>query len=942
VAIDKEKTLQAAQRAVEKKKFDLAIEEYRKLAVAEKNDPRWLLKIGDTQQKKGDFTAAIASYEEVARFYSAQGFHLKAVAVYNTVRELLTRQPPQVQTKYEHVPVRLAELYEKLQLMSDALATWDSIADRLQRDGRDREATDIYKRIVTLDPSNPLAHLRLAEALSRQKDIEGAIAEFAATAEQLTAQRRIDDALKVYERLLHHRQDPKYARPAAELYLARGGQNDGVAAIAKIQICLKSDPKSVELIALLARGFVAIGQNDKAVTIFKESARLAGEQQKHELRKDIAKRLQDLAPNDDGVRALVAEVAGKPPPTGPRAADAQQPAPARAAQAAPQQPQPTRAAHQQQPQPTRAAQQQPAPQPQSQARGAQQATAGRPQPALQAPNTYDLDVDEEELEDDDDVEFEEREAAEEIGDIGQNSRRGSRVAEVIANADAFRKVKLFAKALTTLRIGLELEPHSVPIRERIRDILIETGETDLAIGEMVTLAAILLEDGDLQGSYDNLAWILEAEPGHQQATALMQQLQAAAGQPAEPPPEVAEDFLTENSVVDADDLVSEESVPSIRAGSTFDELDEPATDEPLPSYDLDEPGEGTQGHNTLITDPAPGMLRDTQGIRAGSTGELPAYELDDSTASVEPIRTADPLGPGASGAWEEPPLALAQEPTAEVEAALEEADFYAAQGVFETARETIEDALRASPNNALLLEKLRELDSVARGRSVAPPPSTGPIAGGDRAFDIAASLDALDELDKVEQPKFTAAHDQVDVEEVFAKFKLGVAEQVDAADSQTHYDLGIAYEQMMLFDDAINEFRIAAKDPSREALCHSMIGMIYVKKGALADATEAFKAGLHAEQVTRDEELALVYELGNIWDMRKNYKEAVYYFKRVVAMDAKYRDARDRIVTLEKKLGPGGAEGKISDKGSGARAKNNIDDELDAAFDDVLNKRKAH
>ncbi|MEO7096689.1 MAG: hypothetical protein ABI175_25755, partial [Polyangiales bacterium] len=70
---------------------------------------------------------------------------------------------------------------------------------------------------------------------------------------------------------------------------------------------------------------------------------------------------------------------------------------------------------------------------------------------------------------------------------------------------------------------------------------------------------------------------------------------------------------------------------------------------------------------------------------------------------------------------------------------------------------------------------------------------------------------------------------------------------------------------------------------------------------------------------------------------------AVYYFKRVVAMDAKYRDARDRIGALEKKLGPGGAvEGKTTDKGSGARAKNNIDDELDAAFDDVLNKRKAH
>jgi tetratricopeptide (TPR) repeat protein len=354
---------------------------------------------------------------------------------------------------------------------------------------------------------------------------------------------------------------------------------------------------------------------------------------------------------------------------------------------------------------------------------------------------------------------------------------------------------------------------------------------------------------------------------------------------------------------------------------SFDELDDP-----LPSYahELDEPLQPSQQRNAR----SPQVTRADRTDRVIPTGtarssgpdELPRYELDDSgrTASV----------PAA-------PPELAEPPSAEVEAALEEADFYAAQGVLETARETIEEALRASPNNALLVEKLRELEALSRGRSVAPPPPP-PSQHGDRAFDIAASLDALDELDKVEQPKFTHA-DQVDVEEVFQKFKMGVAAQVDASDSQTHYDLGIAYEQMMLLDDAIGEFKIAARDPTREALCHSMIGMIYRKKGQLADATEAFKAGLHAEQVTREEELALLFELGTVWDERKNFKEAIYYFKRVVAMDGKYRDAKSRIAALEKKLG-GQNEGPTP--GSGARA---IEDDFDAAFDEIIaGKRKAH
>ncbi len=843
MAIDKEKTLQAAQRAVEKKKFDLAIEEYRKLAAVEKNDPRWLLKIGDLQQKKGDPAGAIATYEEVARFYGGQGFHLKAVAVYNTLRDLLLRQPPALQAKYQHVPVKLAELYEKLQLTSDALATWDAVADRLQKEGRDKEACDVYRRIVGLDPSNPLAHLRLAEALSRIKDIEGAIAEVAATAEQLTAQTRVDDAIKVYERLLHHRQDPKYARPAAELYLQRGGANDGVAAIAKIQVCLKSDPKSVELIALLARGFVAIGQLDKAITIYKESARLAGDQGKHELRKDIVKRLQGIAPNDDQVRALVQEVLH--------------------------------------------------------ARGPSQPEPAPPEPVARHVQLHPEPEEDLELEDDDDVPVESREVAEELETMGAQSLRpkAARVAEVVANADSFRRVKLYAKALTTLRIGLELDPRSIAVRERMRDILIETGETDLAIAEMVSLSAILLEDGDLQGAYDNLAWVLEADPEHPQAVQLMEQLQVLAGNvPAE---QVADVVVAED-----EQPVRPEAPREAPTASAFDELDEPALDAPLPSYahDLDEPA-----------------LDEPTDTGFGQTGEtsLPAYAFDEAPFEEPPTLT----GPGSVEAQRADGGI-----SAEIEAALEEADFYAQQGVFETARETLEEALRASPNHRLLLEKLRELDALARGSSSSMP-AHAPL-GDDRAFDIAASLDALDDVEPVPAQRAHGA-EQVDVDDVFQKFKLGVAQQVEESDSATHYDLGVAYDQMMLFDDAVAEFRIAARDPSRTALCHSMIGVIHEKQGKVVEAIESYEAGLHAELITQDEELALLYQLALAWEQRSNKKEAVYYLRRLIAISPGYRDARQRLHGLES-----------VEQGSGTRRRDAIEDNLDAAFDEVMDKPK--
>ena len=51
MAIDREKVLAAAQKYVEKKKYDKAIIEYQKVIQEDPNDARTLLKIGDLQSK---------------------------------------------------------------------------------------------------------------------------------------------------------------------------------------------------------------------------------------------------------------------------------------------------------------------------------------------------------------------------------------------------------------------------------------------------------------------------------------------------------------------------------------------------------------------------------------------------------------------------------------------------------------------------------------------------------------------------------------------------------------------------------------------------------------------------------------------------------------------------------------------------------------------------
>src|SRR5262245_14261347 len=160
------------------------------------------------------YADAIVTYERVGQFYSTQGFHLKAIAVYKQIREIIHKHVPALEDRFGHIVPKLAETYTQLGLTSDALASYDEVATRYQRAGRERDAIDVFRKIVDLDPQNPLPHLRLGEALIRVKELDDAISRFGTAAEILLKLGRRDDALKVVERLLQHRPDTKFARIA--------------------------------------------------------------------------------------------------------------------------------------------------------------------------------------------------------------------------------------------------------------------------------------------------------------------------------------------------------------------------------------------------------------------------------------------------------------------------------------------------------------------------------------------------------------------------------------------------------------------------------------------------------------------------------------------------------------------------------------------------------
>ena len=158
--IDREKVLQAAQKYVEKKRYDGAIAEYQKIIQEDPNDARTLLKIGDLQARLQAYPEAIATYDRVGQYYATQGFSLKAIAVYKQIREIIKKHAPDLGDRYAHIGPRLAEIYTQLGLTSDELAFYDAleVSDTAVKVLGDetlriiaRELVDTVKQNVTID-----------------------------------------------------------------------------------------------------------------------------------------------------------------------------------------------------------------------------------------------------------------------------------------------------------------------------------------------------------------------------------------------------------------------------------------------------------------------------------------------------------------------------------------------------------------------------------------------------------------------------------------------------------------------------------------------------------------------------------------------------------------------------------------------------------------------
>ncbi len=832
MSIDRAKAQKAAQKYLAKGQIDRAITEFENIVKAEPGDARSLLKLGDLYTRRGDSKGAVATYRKVAAQYASEGFFLKAVAVYKQILKLDGSDLGAHES--------LAEAYEKLSLVSDAVATYEHVADAYASQGKTDRAVKALGRLAELDKENVAAWVRYAEALSKADRIDEACDAFRRGADLLKQAGRFDDYIKVTERLLFHsHEDLDRARDLAGLYLERAQPK---AALLHLQTCFKADARHPGTLALLARSFLALGQAPKAVSVYKELARVHADAGDAALEAQTLRELLQQSPDDQDAKRRLSELS---------------------------------------------------------AGGAE---------AIELIEGDELDevmV----VEDDDEV----GEASGQYP-LSEDLEREAQIARLMAECDVFLRYGLRDKVVPQLKKVLTLDPRNTDARQKLKETYRKRGEDAEAIAQLLVLAEQATEPGKARAYLEEAA---ELDPVHPQVVARLQATATSAG--AASAPVSASVGSGVSSADDDDDEVifvdeDEEGAPPRPASLRPDPLDESDFSDlrsapPRPLMPVlarvqaaasapDDDEETLQVVGLSSLPPAP--------PEAPSSG-LGPREMSLASALEGP--SDDPPHDLADDGDDEPELVLedeGQDETVDEEVpeavadALEEADFYLGQQLFDEAREVLIEAMYEQPGDPTLKRKLAEIDTLEAGGSAEEAAASAPPAApAQRAPSVPPAEDRSFALaEKLAGHGTAGAGGPVDVGDVIHQFKEGVKRQVDKGDTATHYDLGIAYMEMGLHAEAIDEFQLCLEGGDRAYRAHTMIGLSYVAKGDMEPAIEHFQLALSGPSQSSEEQITLWFEIGNAWELLSKASDALVWYEKVEEVDPTFRDVALRIERL--------------------------------------------
>ena len=213
MAVDRRTVLQNAQLFASKGQYEAAIAEWRKLSIDTPADGTVLNTIGDLQLKRNANTDAVTAFLQAAGAFRSEGSVLKAIAAY---KKILKVDPTRIDI-YRH----LGDLNAERGLLSSAVQDYLTLAKHYFKDGRNKEALEIYRKIVVQDPSNLDAQLRVAELCEQEKLLDEAVRVYVQLGRERSAAQQYDQANAMYAAVL--RLDPENAEAKEIITMIKAG-----------------------------------------------------------------------------------------------------------------------------------------------------------------------------------------------------------------------------------------------------------------------------------------------------------------------------------------------------------------------------------------------------------------------------------------------------------------------------------------------------------------------------------------------------------------------------------------------------------------------------------------------------------------------------------------------------------------------------------------------
>jgi len=302
---------------------------------------------------------------------------------------------------------------------------------------------------------------------------------------------------------------------------------------------------------------------------------------------------------------------------------------------------------------------------------------------------------------------------------------------------------------------------------------------------------------------------------------------------------------------------------------------------------------------------------DTTRSKVAPGGKAAAFQEIDFTATAgDPFSTAGDVAPPPDGGEARNAALLKQE--------LESVDFYLVQNYHDIARDTLDMLERQYGVHPDIDTRRRQLPDGPKPLPASDDGIAPAFANASDGFDVTGFV--IETSPAVETPAPPANTSQSSVAPappskpgidpglaaIFDEFREAVEEEeAPAEDYETHYNLGLAYKDMDLVDQAIEEFQaaaglVAAGDGTARFLqCCNMLGHCFIQKGMARPAAMWFKRGLSAPGHTEEEYQALRYELGTAYEQMGDLQNAIDVFSEVYGVDVSYRGVAEKLRELQ-------------------------------------------